>query len=87
MISDTCRPMHYTWFVNSFSNANIFCKPSLDYFCQIFIWSKISTKHYCRDVHTCKKTRQFKTWQRLPVQLKVTHTVHKLEYCDFIKIR
>lgn len=30
--SDTCRPMHYTWFVNSFSNANIFCKPSLDYF-------------------------------------------------------
>lgn len=31
-ISDTCRPMHYTWFVNSFSNANIFCKPSLDYF-------------------------------------------------------
>lgn len=40
-----------------------------------------------RDVHTCKKTRQFKTWLRLPVQLKVTHTVHKLEYCDFIKIR
>lgn len=63
MISDTCRPMHYTWFVNSFSNANIFCKPSLDYF--------LSNIHLVKDKYKLNITAEMYIHVRRPDSLRL----------------